>query len=167
MKKTKHFDIFGIYYRTLQFPAAGSLDLMGKPLHPTKALEFTEVKDENGEWHRLDNREAINKYVRDILDMMPPVLVMRGLMRVVNEFSFGFAREWSGIKVPARFQSGTTDHKSSKYIDPIVSQILQEGMASLRELEEYYSLEDAFKMFDVIVGKSVNSALANEAARKR
>ncbi|XAO36673.1 hypothetical protein WP1_034 [Pseudomonas phage WP1] len=37
----------------------------------------------------------------------------------------------------------------------------------MRELEEYYSTQDAFKMIDIITAKSVNEALASEASQNR
>ena len=168
MTKTKLFDIFGVHYRTVQFPAIGSMVIMGNigMMHPIDVLCRTEAK-RNGEWVRLDTREAINENVLDVIDHLPPLTVLRGLTRVINDFSFSFAREWNGVKIPSRFKIGNgPEPKSSHYTEPMIAQILSEGMATLRELEEYYSLEDAFKMFDVIVAKSVNASLAQEAAMK-
>jgi len=168
MIKSKSFDAFGMSYRTAQFPAAGGMELMGHmiDMNPMDVLCRTEARGPDGAWTRLDNRDSVNEFVRDALGIMPPILVLRGLTKIVNDFSFGFAREWKGVKIPARFRTGPVDPKSSSYVDPMIAQILSEGMATLRELEEYYSLEDAFKMFDVIVAKSVNSALAHEVATK-
>ncbi len=165
MTKTKYFDIFGIHYRTVQFPAIPCLAALGHDLPPDEALQRTEVKTEAG-WVRLDNREAINAEVKDILGIMPPLLVLRGVMKVVHDFSFEFASQWRGQKIPSRFQS-KGEVRSSTYTQPMIAQILTENMATLRELEEYYSLEDAFKMFDVIVVRSINSALATEAATRK
>lgn len=167
MTKTKIFDIFGTHYKTVQFPAVGSLDLMGRMsyAHPMEVLSRTASMDKEGKWVALEDRASINQYVRDAAGVLPPILVLRGLTKVITEFSFGFAQGWKGIKIPPRFKSGV-EPRSSKYVDPVIGQILQEGMASLRELEEYYSLEDAFKMFDLIAVKGVNAALAHEAATK-
>jgi hypothetical protein len=166
MTKTKYFDAFFVSYRTVQFPAISALDLMGRMYtsSPIEVLSRTAVKVGN-EWVQLDNRAAINEHLRDATDSLPPILVLRGITQLINDFSFDFARDWSGVKIPARFKSGA-DPKSSAYVPSMLSHIMQEGMATLRELEEYYSLEDAFKMFDVLVVKSVNTALAHEAATK-
>ncbi len=165
MTKTKPFDVFGIQYRVTQHPAVACMAMLGKPTSPEDELSRTEVKA-GTEWVPLDNREAINKYVVDKLNIIPPVLVLRGLMTLVHDFSFAFTKTWKGVKIPLRLQ-GDGEIKSSTHIQPMMAQILTEGMATLRELEEYYSLEDAFKMFDIIVVKSLNSALAHEAASKR
>lgn len=166
MTKTKHFAAFGVDYRAVQFPAVPSLAMMSslEELTPMELLSRTEVNDkEGGGWVRLDDRNAINSYVKDALNILPPMLVLRGLISVVNEHSFAFAKEWRGVKIPSRFRA-EGEVKSSAYVAPMIASILQEKMATLRELEEYYSLEDAFKMFDVIVAKGVNTALAHESA---
>jgi hypothetical protein len=167
MTKTKTFNIFGVTYKTVQFPAVGSMEVMGRigDMSPIDVLARTAAKA-NGQWVQLDTREAINEHVRDVINHLPPLTVLRGLTRVINDFSFAFARSWSGVKIPSRFKSDGAEPRTSNYTEPMIAQIIQEGMATLRELEEYYSLEDAFKMFDVIVAKSVNNSLAHEAAMK-
>lgn len=164
--KTKHFSMFGVDYKTTQFPAIAALAIMdnASAIHPIDNLRLTFVK-ESDEWRALDSREAINRLVVDRAFMLAPRLVLQGLLRMVNDFSFGFTSGWKGVKIPSRFTGGGKPRESS-HVDPLIAQLLQEDVASLRELEEYYSLEDAFKMFDVMVAKGVNEALANEAAAK-
>lgn len=166
MTLTKPFDAFGLKYRTTQFAAIPSLAMMAAPMPPPAALSKTSVFAD-GEWRLLDNREAINKYVKDHLEIIPPMLVLRGILDLVTDFSFGFAHEWKGVRIPSRFTGQGIDVKSSTHVPPMVAQIMNEKMATLRELEEYYSLEDAFTMFDVLVAKSVNVAVAHEAAARR
>jgi hypothetical protein len=165
MTKTKMFDAFGVQYRVTQFSAVTCMTMLGKDISPLEELSGTEVKGPM-EWVRLDNREAINEYVVDKANILPPVLVLRGLVRLVHDFSFAFTKDWKGVKIPVRLQ-GDGEIKNSTHVQPMMAQIMTEKMATLRELEEYYSLEDAFKMFDVIVAKSINTALAHEAAGKR
>lgn len=164
--KTKTFDVFGVEYRTVQFPAIAALAVMenAERIHPTDNLRLTEVKHD-GKWYALDSREAINKYVIDAAFILPPRLVLQAVLKIVNEFSFGFVNGWRGVKIPSKFISGVAP-RESRHVDPLVAQLLQEDVASMRELEEYYSLEDAFKLFDVMVAKGVNAALAQEAAAK-
>jgi len=170
MTNTRIFEVFGIKYRTRQFAAVPSLDMLSRidDLHPMDALAQTEI-NVNGEWVPLTTREAINEHLRDGIMYLAPVIVMRGIVSLVTEYSFAFAKEWKGMKVPARFTTGqsSSEIRSSPHVNPMIANIIQEGMATLRELEEYYSLEDAFKMFDVLTAKSINSALAHEAATKR
>jgi hypothetical protein len=164
--KTKNFDLFGVEYKTTQFPAIPALVIMEKAahIHPTDNLRHTYVRAK-GEWHALDSRDVINECVVDKAFIVAPRLVLQAVLKIVNEFSFGFVSDWKGVKIPSRFTSGVAP-RESKYVDPLIAQLLQEDVASMRELEEYYSLEDAFKMFDVMVAKGVNAALAQEAATK-
>jgi hypothetical protein len=164
--KTKHFDMFGVEYKTTQFPAIIALAVMenAEKIHPTENLRQTYAK-EGDQWIALDSRYAINRLVVDKAFIIPPQLVLRAVLKAVNEFSFGFVNGWRGVKIPTRFTSGSAT-RESKHVDPLIAQLLQEEVANLRELEEYYSLEDAFKMFDVMVAKGVNAALAQEEATK-
>lgn len=164
--KTKTFSLFGVDYRTQQFPAIPALDIMANVanIHPIDNLRLTQV-NVDGVWTPIDTREAINALVVDKAFVLPPRMVLQAVLKVVNEFSFGFTGTWKGVKIPKRFASGI-EPKASSHVDPLISQLLQEEVASLRDLEEYYSLEDAFKMFDVMVAKGVNAALSHEAAMK-
>lgn len=166
MTKTKPFSAFGVDYRSTQFSAVTSLAMMDhmEELSPVDLLSRTEVRDkEDGGWVLLNDRRTINSYVKDSLGLIAPMLVLRGVLSIVNEHSFDFARQWRGIKIPSRFQS-EAESRHSVYVPPMIATIIQEKMATLRELEEYYSLEDAFKMFDVLVAKGINTALAHEEA---
>jgi hypothetical protein len=163
--ETKVFCTFGRKYRTRQFSAIEALSIMmrDEDAHPSEILKYTEVF--NIDWHRLDNNAAINEYVEDVTEIVAPLLILVGIMGIVRDHNFGFLYKWKGTKVPARF---TSDAKSvkSEHVGPMIQQLVQDGMATYRELEEYYSLEDAYKMFDIGVVKSVNSAYAYEEATK-
>lgn len=165
--KNKQFDLFGRSYITHQFSAIPALAIMERKaeLHPRDMLSKTSIEID-GEWFELGNDRIINEYVNDIIEKIPPRVVLGALISIVNDFNFGFLSNWRGVKVPTRFLDGARS-VSSANVDPLVSQLVQDGAASLRELEEYYSLEDAFKMFDIIMVKGVNQALANEANDKK
>jgi hypothetical protein len=165
--KTKHFSMFGVDYKTTQFAAMPALEIMDQAatISPIESLRLTYAM-EDGQWVMLDSRDAINRLVIDKAFILAPRLVLQGVLKMVHEFSFGFTGGWKGVKIPSRFTAGGKP-KESSHIDPLAAQLIQEDVASLRELEEYYSLEDAFKMFDVMVAKGVNEALANEAATKK
>lgn len=166
--KTKEFDLFGVKYRTRQFAAVRALEIMEQAtaVHPLEVLAQTEVYDaENRKWKALDSREAINEFVIDRMHVLPPRMALQGVLRAVNEFSFGFVNGWRGVAIPKRFTAGI-EPRASNHTDPLIAQLLQDEVTSLRELEEYYSLEDAFKLFDVMVAKGVNAALSQEQAMK-
>jgi hypothetical protein len=165
-RKTKEFDVFGVQYRTTQFSAARAVELMGKMgrVSPLESLAGTEAMYK-GAWEPLTTRAGINRTVIDAAGIVCPTTVLKAVVRVVTEFNFAFLDSWKGVQIPTRFLNGT-ESRDSRNIDPLLSALLQNEQASLKELQEYYSLEDAFTLYDVIVSKSVNTALANEAAQK-
>lgn len=168
MTNTKEFEVFGVRYKTTQWPAVQALALIERAevVTPMEVLGRTSVEVGYNEWLRLDDPRNINAYVRDRISKIPPRVVLLAITKVVNAYSFGFMDGWKGVKVPTRFMSGA-ETVSSGHVDPVVSQLVQDGVASYRELEEYYSLEDAFKMFDILMAKSLNSALANEELERK
>lgn len=165
-RKTTTFEAFGRDYKTTHLSAQRAIELMkpGRENHPCELLEETFIKVE-GEWIKLDCADAINRHVNDIIEVIAPRLVLNGIMSLVNSYNYGFIDGWRGVKIPSRFIDGSQS-ASSVNIDPLIAQIVSDKTASLRELEEYYSLEDAFKMFDVAVARGVNQALSSEAASK-
>lgn len=166
-RKSREFSAFGVDYRTTQFSAVQGLDLMDelKTIHPCEILALTDVQVDDGSWVSLASAEAINRYVRDVISIIPPMLVLKAVSDLVTDYSFGFLLNWRGVRVPPRFLDGFKA-VSTANARPLESQLLQNGVTDLRALEEYYSLEDAFKMFDVVMEKGVNEALSNEAAAK-
>lgn len=167
MRKTTKFDAFGRTYRTTQFAAIPGLVIMDKQaeLTPLDVLSGTEALGYDDNWYRLDSRENINSLVTDAAGVLPPRAILDALCKLINEFNFAFLATWKGAKVPRRFTSGATSVES-KNVDPIIMTLIQEDVAKLRDLEEYYSLEDAFKMFDILVVKGINSALQHEQAER-
>lgn len=165
--KVIDFSLFGLQYRTKQFSAIEGMELFEvKDIHPCKLLSRTEVQTKKGKWKKLSDGAAINRYVHDVLGVFTPLQVLGAVMGLVREQSFGFLSSWKGVRVPTRFLSDSKQ-VSSEHTTPMLTTLINTNTASLRELEEYYSLEDAFRMFDMISMKNVNEALSNEAAQAR
>ncbi len=164
--RSKEFSMMGVAYRTTQFPAMPALELMKKQeeLHPCEMLGNTFAK-QGENWLPLSDPDNINELVVDKAGILAPRLVLNALLSIVNEFNFEFMYTWKGAKIPRRFIDDANS-VASNHVDPMIAQLLQNDCATLRELEEYYSLEDAFKMFDVMVVKGINSALSQEHASK-
>ena len=55
--------------------------------------------------------------------------------------------------------------ETNRNLDPVVSQVIEAGKATLRELRECYSLEDLYMMWDVIYNAKRAQWLAHENAR--
>lgn len=167
MRQVITFDAFGRNYRVTQFAAIPALRIMDKrdELAPIDVLAGTEACDYEDVWHPLSDAGNINAYVTDAALVLPPRAILAAIVIKANEVNFGFLKTWKGTKVPSRFRTDAASI-SSDHIDPIVQTLTQEDRATYRELEEYYSLEDAFKMFETVVVESVNSALAHEQAER-
>lgn len=167
MRKERTFSAFGVEYRTRQIAAVPAFDVLARrdDIHPCELFCLTDVKDESGQWVAMSDPKHINEYVEDVTGQLAPRLVLAAVMELVNDYNFGFLIGWKGVKVPTRFTSDVGS-VNSDHTDPMIAQLIQDGAASMQQLEEYYSLEDAFRMFDIIVAKSVNAAKAQEASIK-
>lgn len=163
MIKTIEFSAFGRQYRTTQFAAIPAMAVMGNAAStPDVVLSRTEVNFK-GSWINLGSPQAINNYVNDATGILAPRLVLNGIIDLVAGYSFNFVRSWKSAKVPRRFVDGANSIES-KHIDPMIGTLVVERLATMRELEEYYSMEDAFRMFDALIVKGINQALSHEAA---
>jgi hypothetical protein len=167
MRQTKTFEMFGMHYKTTQFAACEAFAMMGRlrDLHPCEILANTSIIIASGD-RRLADADAIDHLVKDSMGHIPPRIVLNALMAIVSEYNFDFLGGWKPVRVPPRFMSDAKSVESSN-ADPIVAQLVQENVATLKELEEYYSLKDAFQMFDILMAKGVNAALSHEAATKK
>lgn len=167
-KKIKKFTAFGVSYETQQHSAVFGSALIGgnATASPIDLLSTTFVVTSDQRRIQLDSRESINELVVDKANIICPNIVLRGILSIIHEFNFKFIESWRGVKVPRRFYDDAQSIKSDN-LDPMISQIIQEGSATLKELEDYYSTEDAFKLFDAIMVKGVNAALSHEASMKK
>jgi hypothetical protein len=154
MRKTKEFMVFGNKYRITQLAAAVAFDRISKgsddffPLLETATIDGV----------RLDTKEAINEKVKDSLDFIKPRLVLSSLVDVINDFNFGFFDKRKPPKLPNYMRSTSEDVPRHSDESPVIGLLVAEGKATLRELEEYYSLEDAFRLYDIIFIDKLNQA---------
>lgn len=163
--KTLQFDAFGVLYKTTQFSAVSAAEIMSSDkIDPITIMQKTEAY-RDGTWWALDSDERINYCVVDIAGALSPPYILKALMSIVNDFNFKFMEGWKGTRIPSRFREDCEVVENNN-VDPMIAVLLADGVATLRELEEYYSLEDAFKMFDVLMTKSLNECLAMEAAKR-
>ena len=54
-----------------------------------------------------------------------------------------------------------------KNIDSLIGAIVSSGKATLKELKESYTIEDAFNLYEIIATDAYNERLAIEHAKKR
>ncbi|QDH49608.1 hypothetical protein KYLE_52 [Pantoea phage Kyle] len=166
MRKVKQFEVFGVVYENLQMPAVEAFGLIDyiTLAEPEEMLRYCSVVKYDGSKVAL-NKKTIDKEVKDVLGYVPAKAVLSAIMQVVIDHNFGFLQEWKGAKIPSRFVSSGHTEKST-YMEPIIAQIVTANLVQYKDLETYYSLFDAFSMFDALLIKSLNEAYASEAAAK-
>lgn len=166
MIKSSIFSAFGRRYKTTQFSAVRALEIMDNKssIHPCEMLETT-FAARGDAWVSLSEGRAINELVLDEAGIIPPRAALVGVVSLINQFNFEFLSNWKGARVPRRFIDGAQS-VSSTNSDPLIAQLVGDGVASIKELEEFYSLKDAFMMFDIIMVRGINQALSQEAAMR-
>lgn len=170
MRKTKTATLFGHTYRLTQLPAAAAFDQMYSkeqddilPLIST--VEFVHANGTAAV--RLDNAASINAHVYDRLNVMKPRMVLAALYQAVHEYNFGFLDSRKPVKVPRYLRSDIDVEVRSVEGSPILATLIAEGKATLRELQEFYSLEDAFLIYDVLFIEKLNTAEIQHAATQK
>ena len=169
MRKSVEFSIFGNNYRLTQFAAVTGLmlvcedDAHGSAGLPLRMLAETDVWTTDG-WVALRDPGAIDRFVTDSLGMVNPVAVLDALCAKVHAENFGFLAEWKPVEIPRRLVVTIDAEMEAPRMDPVISLVVMAGKATLRELEEYYSTEDVFKMYDMIAVDNLNKALGSESA---
>jgi hypothetical protein len=167
MRKITTFKLLNVTYRSQQYCADEGVRLLslGEAAAPIDRLAGTEAKDDKGTFHPLDSRENINRHVRDAMaGVINPARVLDELTQAVSEFNFGFLNTYKPVKTPRRFFSDIEQNKLEQE-DPHIERVIAAKYATLRELQEFYSTADLFRLLDVIANDNLNAALASEAAR--
>lgn len=80
------------------------------------------------------------------------------------EYNYGFLRNWKPQLIPAEM-AATYFVAESNHVDSIVSALVSNELATYKELRDEYSLEEAFKLLDVLAVKRINEFRAREAAK--
>jgi len=130
---------------------------------PIDRLSGTSAFSE-GAWHALDSRESINAFVRDgMAGVIDASSVLNTLIQIVDDWNFGFLRSYVPVKTPGRFRS-KAEVNLLESEDPYLERCVASKLATLRELQSFYSTRDLFRMIDISANESLNNALASESA---
>jgi len=105
----------------------------------------------------LENEELIDKY-------LPDWEVLEELIGLCSLFNFGFLEGWKPVRFPAAM-AGNYNATECRYIDPIFSSLISTNAATLLELKQDYTLEEAFQLLEVLTVTRVNEYKAREAAK--
>ncbi|RZF31324.1 hypothetical protein EVC45_02405 [Paraburkholderia sp. UYCP14C] len=166
--KTKEFTSFGVGYRIKQMSAAAAFAVFvarDADPHPLEALAGMEAFDSERGFVPLNDEMSVNTLVRDTRTIVKPRLVLNGLIKVAFDFNCGFLKGRKRIRVPSYLRSDSEPQELDGE-DPVLSALVAEDKATLRELEEYYSLEDAFRIYDIYFRDRLERAKAQHAAMK-
>lgn len=165
-RKIVEFEVFGLRLRTLQVGAVTAFAELGRESlpNPMQILSLIEI-EVGGEWIKLNNRAAINAHVKEATGFVPAHVVLESVIDGWNEANMGFIKSWTPSKVPNHLKSDR-DVRRSAGIDPIIASVINSKQATLRELEEYYSGEDAIKLFDINMNAKLDEAESQYQAYK-
>ncbi|MFP6557507.1 hypothetical protein WJ542_04060 [Paraburkholderia sp. B3] len=166
-RKLKEFEVFGMKFRTLQAGAVAAFAEVNRtgPLDPMAVLPLIEVLDEHEHWVALDSKQRSNEYIRERTGFVPAHVVLESVLAAWSEVNVGFLRDWKPIKVPSYLRS-EREPRQARGIDPILASIINSKQATLRDLEEFYSGEDAINLFDVSMAAKLDEADAQYQAHK-
>lgn len=171
MRRIAEYSAFGFKYRFKELSAVDSFRLLLNDIEmevePMVILDCADasVYDESTkQWIQLDTRDKVNACVKDVASCIANYLVLNGLLLLIREQNIGFLinNQWKPLKIPSRLKS-SVDPVVLDHIDPIIGTLVANHLATLRELQEFYSLKDAFDMFDVYSADSLSKALASDA----
>jgi hypothetical protein len=163
-RKTVEFELAHKEFKTTQLSAFHSYEILfgGEEVEPEELLRDTYIKF-NGDWIRLDSNKVIAQQVFHPMAIEAPLSALVRLMDKVKRISCDGMYKWEAIQVPKRFLSKAKTVESPRGMS-MLSTLFTEKLATLYELQEVYSLDDALRMYDDFTVKSINSALHQEKA---
>jgi hypothetical protein len=167
--KSKVFESFGVRYRIKQMSAAAAFAVFIAPdadPKPLEALAGLEVFDAERGWVELNDAGSLDAYVRDTVGAIKPRLVLSGLIKVAFDFNLGFLKDRRRIRVPSYLRADSDGPDDDSGEDPVLSALIADRQATLRELQEDYSLEDSFRIYDISFRDKLEKAKASYAAIK-
>ncbi len=77
-----------------------------------------------------------------------------------------FFSTWQDLRLP-NWGGGEIAYLDFKNIDPFVGLVINEGKATLKELQESYNLEDLYKLVECILVQKANEYYAHKDAEKK
>jgi len=163
-RKTVKFELAHKDFKTTQFSAFHSYEMIfGEELSPEEVLKDTYMLLSDGNWARLDENSTISALIFHPERVESPLSTLTRLMEKVKEVSCVCMYKWESVKVPKRFISSASTVESPRGM-PILSTLFTEKLATLHELQEFYSLDDALRMYDDFTVQNINKALQQEKA---
>lgn len=147
-------------YRVDKIPAIAAKELLDKhlPGGELSALRKYIFVKEGRDWTSLED-EAV------IVELVENWEILTQLELKSYEVNYGFLTNWKTAVIPAAMTAKFVVAES-KHSDPVVTALITAGLATYRELRDEYSLEEAFKLLDILTIKKINEHRAQEAAKQ-
>lgn len=134
-------------------PARAVMSSMKKEL--TELRQFIQIETPQG-WLSLDDDSVVIKYVKSWEDLTNAEIE-------AYDYNFGFLTTWKSQQIPESMKRVKYVVAESKNLDPATAALINHGMATYEQLRDKYSLEEAFKLLDVLTVKKLNEHRAAEA----
>lgn len=84
---------------------------------------------------------------------------------VAYDYNFGFLKGWRPLLTPGGMAVTAYRVAESKNVDPSVAALVSNNLATYKELRDDYSLEEMFKLLDVLTVRKINEYRATEASQ--
>jgi hypothetical protein len=161
-RKTVKFELGHRQFKTVQFSAFHAYEMIfgQEEFRPEDLLSDTHIETDNG-WISLDEPRTISALIFHPVQLESPLSMLTRLMAKVRAISCDAMYNWTHIKVPKRFLSGSESVEAPRGM-PILSTLFTEKLATLHELQSVYSLDDALRMYDDFTAQNINKALSSE-----
>jgi len=158
MKTTKIHCIGGIKFRFTKIPAIPARELLSGMEADFDVLRpFIEVSTTTG-WIVLDSTATIEKHISSW-----ETLTLAELYSY--DYNYGFLTGWKPTPLPAKMEESSYRVAETKNVDAAVAALITNNMANYEQLRDSYSLEEAFKLLDVLTVKKINEFRAAEASK--
>lgn len=158
MKTTTVETLNGVVFRFTKIPAIAARDLLSVLDAELDSLrQYIEVSTEDG-WVVLDSPASVVKHIADW-----ELLTLIELF--AYDYNFGFLASWVPTPLPAKMRDSNYRVAETKNVDAAVSALVTSGMAEYEQLRDSYSLEESFKLLDILTVKKINEFRAAEASK--
>lgn len=151
--------IQGVQFKFKFIPAIAARELLAKMEGDLSKLRPHIAVDVDGKWVELGSDKSVEMYV-------PNWEVLSLAEQESYGLNFGFLATWQPHHVPDEMKATKYTVAESKNVDPSVSALVSNGMATYLELRDILSLEEMFKLLDILTVKRINEYRSQKAANK-
>lgn len=152
--------IQGTPFKFELIPAIAARELLAKMEGDLSKLRPYIAVEADGKWVKLNSDKLVEMYV-------PSWETLSLAEQEAYELNFGFLASWQPHHVPDEMKATKYAVAESKNVDPSVSALVSNGMATYLELRDSLSLEEMFKLLDILTVKRINEYRSQKAANNQ